>query len=55
MILKKIKQLINEFRIRDENLKLQNENLKLQNENLKTQNAELEWAHIYHDTIKDKE
>lgn len=40
MILKKIKRLLNEFRIRDENLK--------------TQNAELEWAHIYHDTIKDK-
>ena len=48
MILKKIKHLINEFRIRDENLKLQNEHLK-------AQNAELEWAHIYHDTIKDKE
>src|SRR5688500_5133211 len=68
MILKKIKQLITEFRGRAENLKLQNESLKLQNENLKVQNddikaqnedikarnAELEWAHIFHDTIKDK-
>lgn len=47
MILKKIKTLIKEFRIRDESLKLQIEDLKLQN-------SELEWAHIYHDTIKDK-
>jgi hypothetical protein len=41
MILKRIKKLINEFRFRDERLRAQND--------------ELEWAHIYHDTIKDKE
>lgn len=48
MISKRIRKVINEFRSRDENQKLENEKIK-------TQLAELEWAHIYHDTIKDKE
>jgi hypothetical protein len=41
MLLKKIKNLINEFKFRADKLK--------------AQNAELEWAHIYHDTIRDRE
>ena len=48
MISKRIRKVINEFRSRDENQKLENENIK-------NQLAELEWAHIYHDTIKDRE
>ena len=38
MILKKTKQLINEFRAREEQLKSQNEKILIQNENLKKQN-----------------
>jgi len=41
MFLKKIKNLVNEFKFRADKLK--------------AQNNELEWAHIYHDTIRDKE
>jgi hypothetical protein len=62
MILKKTKQLINEFRAREEVLKKQNEKIIVQNENIRKQNellisqcSELEWANIYHDAIRDKE
>jgi len=62
MILRKAKQLIIEFREIGEKLENQNqtilvrnENLKKQNETIISQNAELEWANIYHDTIRDKE
>lgn len=48
MIFKKLRKLLNEFRNRDEEQKLQYENIKLQM-------VELEWAHIFHDTIKDKQ
>ena len=41
MIIKKIKNLVEEFRTRDENQK--------------KQNNELIWANIFHDTIKDRE
>ena len=47
MIIRKIKNLINEFRVKDEKLRLENESLK-------DEIAELEWAHIFHDTIKDR-
>jgi hypothetical protein len=47
MILKKIKKAIIEFR---EN----NNTLKSQNEFIINQNAELEWAHIYNDTIRGR-
>jgi hypothetical protein len=40
MIFKKLRYLVTELRIN--------------NEILKSQNEELEWAHIYHDTIKDR-
>lgn len=62
MILKNVRKLIHEFRNREEKLKSLNERILLQNEDIKkqndliiSQNAELEWAHIYHDTINDKE
>lgn len=62
MIFKRTKQLINEFRnrldyVKDQNEKIliQYENLKKQNDLIASQNKELEWAAIYHDTIKDKE
>ncbi len=47
MILKKIKQVINEFRERSDNLKAAEEITQ-------NQNAELLWANIYHDTIRDR-
>jgi len=47
MILKKIKQVINEFRERSDNLKASGEIIQ-------NQNAELLWANIYHDTIRDR-
>lgn len=45
MMVKKIKSIINEFRM----------NVRVNNEYLTKQANELEWANIYHDTIKDKE
>jgi hypothetical protein len=47
MISKRIKRVINEFRARDDRRKAENEKME-------AHIAELEWAHIYHDTIKDK-
>lgn len=47
MIRKKIKQVINEFRERSDNLKASGEIIQ-------NQNAELLWANIYHDTIRDR-
>lgn len=48
MIYKKAKQLLGEFRQGRDDIKTQNEQLRLQL-------AELEWANIFHDTIKDRE
>ena len=39
----------------NEEILIQNEKLKKQNELIISQSAELEWANIYHDTIRDKE
>lgn len=41
MIIKRIRNIVNEFRLRDEYQK--------------SQNSELIWANIFHDTIKDRE
>lgn len=54
MILKKIKVILNDFRSKLENLRQQNLHLANQNEQIRLQNSELEWANIYHDTIRDK-
>lgn len=48
MMIDRIRKIINEFRSRDDQRNLQNENIK-------AQNAELEWAHIYHDTIRGRD
>jgi len=48
MITKKIRALLSEFRDRDNRQKSINEIIK-------AQTIELEWAHIYHDTIRGKD
>lgn len=54
MIIKKLKGIVNEFRNRNDKILLQTELLRVQTNNLILRNEELEWAHIYHDTIRGK-
>lgn len=55
MIYKKFKKVLNEFRDKSENLQKQSDQIYEQNRKIILQGLELEWAHIYHDTIRGKE
>ncbi|MBW4360362.1 hypothetical protein [Flavobacterium taihuense] len=46
-MINKIKSIINEFRVN-------NKQIRLKLSELESQNRELEWAHIYHDSIRGK-